>query len=226
MSVRVAVVPGAPALVGSLVGEVDVLAQLRSRARAAVERTVAGAERVVLICATDRQPRHTGPSWGRRVAAQLVGERALDVIEIPWEAPPIECADLGRRLVVDAVEPARTAIVVVADGSASRSTKAPGYFDSRAAAFDDLWTTALRRADGGALLALDPSVAAELGAHGRAPLQVLAGLMAADAQIGQGWLCESVDQSDPFGVLYVVAELVRSESGSAWPAGSATAGGS
>ena len=89
------------------------------------------------------------------------------------------------------------------------------HFDERAAGFDDALVAALRQADPAGLTALDPDLGTALLAQGRAPLQVLAGAMG--AHVGDGerdensghWLCESLEQSDPFGVLYVVARLTR-----------------
>ena len=45
--------------------------------------------------------------------------------------------------------------VVVADGTAKRTEKAPGHFDPRAESFDDSVDAALRNGDPDGLLALD-----------------------------------------------------------------------
>lgn len=215
MITGVAVVPGALALLPSYAGADDVLAELRSAARDAVDDVVCEADRVVLVTATDREPRHTGPSIGRRVGEVLLDGRACSVMEIPWDATVDECLARGAELAEEHAGPTRTALVVVADGSACRSIKAPGHFDERAAGFDDALVAALRQADPAGLTALDPDLGTALLAQGRAPLQVLAGAMG--AHVGDGerdensghWLCESLEQSDPFGVLYVVARLTR-----------------
>ena len=55
-----------------------------------------------------------------------------------------------------------------------------------------------------ALLALDVDLAAELGAVGRAPWQVLAGVIEADPR---DWTCVSSTLLVPFGVAYHVAVL-------------------
>ena len=60
---------------------------------------------------------------------------------------------------------------------------------------------ALRTADAKALQALDPKLADELGAAGRAPWQVLAGAM------GQGRWTADAQLLAPFGVAYHLAVL-------------------
>lgn len=210
MITAVAVVPSALALLPAYAGSDDVLSGLRSAAREAVEDVVSDADRVVLVTATDREPRHTFASIGRRVGEVLLDGREAHSSEIPWDASPPVCLDRGRTLAADHTH-GSTAIVVVADGSACRSIKAPGHLDGRSTGFDEQWVGALRRADGEELAALDPVLAADLLAHGRAPLQVLAGVLAATDESDEGghWLCESLEQSDPYGVLYVVARLAR-----------------
>ncbi|MGR4884858.1 hypothetical protein ACIPUC_36360, partial [Streptomyces sp. LARHCF249] len=101
-----------------------------------------------------------------------------------WGAAPVEglgvaerldtgrCLEAGREL---AARDARVALLVMGDGSACRTLKAPGYLDERAAAFDAAAARALGAADAAALAALDTELAAELLAAGRAPWQVLAG---------------------------------------------------
>jgi hypothetical protein len=69
----------------------------------------------------------------------------------------------------------RVGLLVMADGSACRSPRAPGYLDPRAAAFDAALEQAVRGGDLGALRAMDESVARELLASGRPAWQVLAG---------------------------------------------------
>ena len=54
------------------------------------------------------------------------------------------------------------------DGSARRSVSAPGYLDERAAPFDESVARAVRDGEPAALAALDPELAAELMADGRA----------------------------------------------------------
>ena len=96
----------------------------------------------------------------------------------------------------------RTALLVMGDGSARRSLKAPGYLDPRAAAFDAEVERAIRAGDLGALLRLDQALARDLMATGRPAWQVLAGAMRELALVVEVLYC-----GDPFGVAYLVACL-------------------
>jgi hypothetical protein len=110
-----------------------------------------------------------------------------------------DCAALGARLAD--VAP-RAALLVMADGSARRGLKAPGYLDERSAPFDAAVEHAVRAGDMAALLALDPVLARELMATGRAGWQVLAGAMTGRGAVSEIFYCD-----DPFGVAYLVASL-------------------
>ncbi|MEU9237152.1 hypothetical protein [Streptomyces subrutilus] len=126
-----------------------------------------------------------------------------------WGAAPVEglgvaqpldtgrCLETGREL---AAREARVALLVMGDGSACRTLKAPGYLDERAAAFDAAAARALGAADTAALAALDAELAAELLAAGRAPWQVLAG-----AAEGAGLDGRLLYEDAPYGVGYFVA---------------------
>lgn len=126
-----------------------------------------------------------------------------------WSDAPVEglgvgepleaarCADAGRTLGARAD---RVALLVMGDGSACRTLKAPGYLDERATAFDEGVASALGAADTRALLELDAELAYELKAAGRAPWQVLAGA-AEGAGLGGRLLYEDA----PYGVGYFVA---------------------
>lgn len=126
-----------------------------------------------------------------------------------WDVSPVEglgvgeplaaerCIHVGRKLAASAE---RVALLVMGDGSACRTLKAPGYLDERAAAFDAEVARALAAADTAALAALDEHLAYELKAAGRAPLQVLAG-----AAEGAGLKGELRYDEAPYGVGYFVA---------------------
>ncbi|MFD5426430.1 hypothetical protein [Streptomyces sp. NPDC127084] len=145
---------------------------------------------------------------GRRLPAALaVAAWLLD--QAGWAAVPVEglavdpllsperCVETGREL---AAGEARTALLIMGDGSACRTLKAPGYLDERAAAFDSAAARALGAADTAALMAIDASLASELKAAGRAPGQVLAG-----AAEGTGPVGRMLYEDAPFGVGYFVA---------------------
>ncbi|MEU2059997.1 class III extradiol dioxygenase subunit B-like domain-containing protein [Streptomyces sp. NPDC013455] len=151
-------------------------------------------------------------------AADAVPERPLPVSlavggwlleRTRWAGAPVEglgvaqtlapqrCAEIGREL---AGRAGRVALLVMGDGSACRTLKAPGYLDERAAPFDAEAARALGAADLAALRALDPGLARELQAAGRAPWQVLAGA-AESADLTGSLLYEDA----PYGVCYLVA---------------------
>ena len=90
----------------------------------------------------------------------------------------------------------------MADGSACRSLRAPGYLDQRAAGFDAVLEGAVRSGDLGPLRAMDQGVARELLVEGRPGWQVLAGAMP-----GRAPSREILYEGDPFGVFYLVAWL-------------------
>jgi hypothetical protein len=90
----------------------------------------------------------------------------------------------------------------MADGSACRSLRAPGYLDPRAAGFDAVLEGAVRSGDLGPLRAMDQGLARELLAEGRPGWQVLAGAMP-----GRAPSREIFYEGDPFGVFYLVAWL-------------------
>jgi aromatic ring-opening dioxygenase LigB subunit len=92
------------------------------------------------------------------------------------------------------------ALLVMGDGSACRTVKAPGYLDERAEAYDAAVAAALGGADTAALAALDAELSAALKASGRAPWQVLAGA-AEGADVGGELLYDEA----PYGVGYFVA---------------------
>ena len=126
-----------------------------------------------------------------------------------WSDAPIEGLGVGEPLEADrcvetgreiAARAERVALLVMGDGSACRTLKAPGYLDERAAPFDAEVARALGTADVPALKALDAELAYELKSSGRAPWQVLAGA-AEDADLAGALLYEDA----PYGVGYVVA---------------------
>lgn len=120
---------------------------------------------------------------------------------IAFDAPPDECAESGRRL---AESGRRVALLVMADGSARRTEKSPGYIHPDAVPYDEALAAALASGDTGRLLALDPARARELWAAGRAALQVLAGAAAG----GPPPRAELLHEEAPYGVGYFVARWI------------------
>jgi hypothetical protein len=129
--------------------------------------------------------------------AGYAGPLALHTVDD--QASTADCAALGARL---AAASAQVALLVMADGSARRGLKAPGYLDERSLPFDAQVTDAIRAGDMASLLALDASLARDLMATGRPAWQVLAGA------IGERRPASVIRYSDdPFGVAYLVATL-------------------
>jgi hypothetical protein len=126
------------------------------------------------------------------------GERLLQ--SVGYDEPASRCAQIGAGLATVAAR--RVGLLVMADGSACRGPKAPGYLDHRSIAFDAEVERAVRTGDLAALLAVDPGLATELLATGRAPWQVLSGALNGNQVATEIRYCD-----DPFGVSYLVASL-------------------
>ena len=153
-----------------------------------------------------------GPDEGRGAERELpyslaVGAWLLE--RTGWSDAPIEGLGVGELLAPErcvrigrdvAARAERVALLVMGDASACRTLKAPGYLDERAAPFDAEVARALGAVDTDALAVLDPGLAHELKASGRAAWQVLAGA-AQGADLGGALLYEDA----PYGVGYLVA---------------------
>jgi hypothetical protein len=96
----------------------------------------------------------------------------------------------------------RVGLLVMADGSACRSLRAPGYLHPAAAGFDAVLEQAVRGGDLGSLRELDQGLARELLATARSSWQVLAGAMP-----GRDLVTDILYADAPFGVFYLVASL-------------------
>jgi hypothetical protein len=135
------------------------------------------------------------------------GPRRL--IAVGQAEPTGTCAALGAELATGAP---RTALLVMGDGSARRTLKAPGHLDSRAEPFDAQVERAVRAGWLGALLDLDEALARDLMVTGRPAWQVLAGAMpdgagADNVEANGAPATEVLYRDDPFGVAYLVACL-------------------
>jgi hypothetical protein len=97
-------------------------------------------------------------------------------------------------------EQRRVALVVMGDGSARRSTAAPGYLDDRAESFDAAIATALAGGDGETLAGLDVDLGEQLLAAG-VPAWRAAGAVLA----GEEFEAELLYNQAPYGVGYFVA---------------------
>lgn len=232
MIVRVAVVPHPPLLVPELVSGDDPDARrVRDATLAVAGELAAAASRWIAVGADrsgprelDRRQAGTFLGYGVDVVARLsanatapdpsmplpalvagwlrerAGAAEVSVHLVPPDLPTGECRALGERLDPAGADP--VGLLVLGDGSHRHGERAVGRPDPRAAAFDDAVHTALAAADPAGLLAIDPGLAGELGAVGRAPWQVLAGLAAADRR---GWKSTGTSVLVPFGVAYHLA---------------------
>ncbi|WP_261570644.1 class III extradiol dioxygenase subunit B-like domain-containing protein [Frankia gtarii] len=148
------------------------------------------------------------------------GERSA--LGVPAGHSPRAAAGLGERLLAQVKQNERLALLVMGDGSARRTLKAPGGLDERAAAFDAAAAAALAGPDPAALLDLDPALATELLAAGRAPWQVLAGALLAatrDDTPAEAWSSELTYDDAPYGVGYLVAVWNRGGAQRDWESG-------
>jgi hypothetical protein len=189
-----------PGITGRPVAEVEAL---RAACLAAVGELLAGdAERIVVVGgwtvrdrAADRAP--LSIEVGRLLLSEAGCSLPVEELVVAEDTGTEDCLRYGR----DAAGRAGTAtgLLVMADGSACRSLKAPGYLDERAAPFDARVEAALREGDAAGLAALEAGLAAELLVAGRAAWQVLAG-----ATEGRRFDARLSYSADPFGVWYPV----------------------
>lgn len=170
---RVVLVPGVPALLPSNASIEDPIAELRAACLRAVGWLVEPGVLIVVHCS----------GANLRLADYLIG--AVGGVPEHRGQPPV-AGNLD-------------AVLVIGNGSARRSEKAPGYLDDRSHAFDADIGSALRLPDPGALAAVDRALADEL---------------LADVD-SMGWLGAEVltprhrsvmlYDDDPYGVQYWVA---------------------
>lgn len=240
MLTAAAVCPQAPILLDGVGGALDPVPHVRAAcARAAswlLGHALEAGARVVVVGAGsatgDVNPDLASPAAGYRGTAPpgpavlptslAIGRQFLvaagghpdRLVSVARDSTPDVCARLGAGLVRG---PAPVALLVLADGSACRTEKAPGYVDPRAEDFDDRIRNAVATGDVERLLELDPRLAAELQCEGREALQVLAGAAASgQSTVGTGPGQDRpaprparvrgriMHESDPFGVLYLV----------------------
>lgn len=210
MLIAAAVCPHPPLLVPELAsGAAAEMDSVRERCRSAAASLDSAGADLLFVVGVDLGPRSTSfAPWGADVTVDVPEPVPLSLLVGGWltrgrvrsfaavspELDAGECAALGAEL-ADAAD--RVALLVMGDGSARHSEKAPGYLDPRAAAYDARVGEALAEADRDALLELDPGEADSLLVAGRAPWQVLAGA-AEGAQLTARDACFAA----PYGVGY------------------------
>ncbi len=212
------VVPAAPALLPGVGGASDPLGELRRTAAAAVAETLEATDvsRCVVVGAGPgiRRWPVDAPSGAARFVTGQVPDGALPTaVEIgrllgPAEGgelvlqsvaadeAPESCLELGRFLAEDR----RTMLLVVADGPATLTEKAPGHLHPEAAPVARRVADALSVGDPAALAALDAQTCERLWMRGRPALQVLAGAFEGGSPRARVLLDDA-----PFGVQYLVA---------------------
>src|SRR3954452_7943849 len=211
--VAAAVCPHPPLLVPELAsGAAAEMDDVRERCRSAVARLAAAHPDLLAVGGADLGPRATSfAPWGADVAVDVPEPLPLPLLIGAWltrghvrsfvavspDLDAADCAALGAEL-ADAAE--RVALLVMGDGSARHTLKAPGYLDPRAAAYDARVAESLRAADSATLLGLDPAEAESLLVAGRGAWQVLAGAAATAHLTAEAAFFEA-----PYGVGYHVA---------------------
>jgi len=194
-------------LAGMTGGPVADVEELRDACRRALWSALATGPDGILIVGGLRavevgEPLSIRVGWELVADACTAGPGQPRTVPVRCEAVPSSIeADaataLGREL---ASGPQRICAVVMADGSARRGPKAPGYLDERAAPFDARVERALASGAAASLAELEAELAAELLVAGRAAWNVMAGLAG-----GRAWQAELRYSGDPFGVWYPVA---------------------
>ncbi|MGW5052525.1 hypothetical protein [Actinokineospora sp. NPDC004072] len=221
---RVAVLPHPPLLVPELLGGGDAEAAGVRAACLAVARELAAASPRWIAVGAGRTPA-TGvgtfrgygvdvrvtlgdgdgepdPAWPlpALVAGWLREHAGAERVDLRLVDPDLDqesCAELGSDLAME-----EAALLVLGDGSHRHGDRAVGRPDERAGEFDARIGQAFATVDTGALRAIDPVLADELGVAGRAPWQVLAGFIDAD---GRDWRAAHATTLIPFGVAYHLA---------------------
>jgi hypothetical protein len=138
---------------------------------------------------------------GRRVPLpHTLGARLLDRAGFAGTRVGVDPADLAglhRDL------PGPVGFLVMGDGSARRTVKAPGYLDEAAAPFDAAVARALAAGDAAALAALDPAEGERLLAAGVPAWRAVGRVFAGRPVTGRLHYDDA-----PFGVGYLIADWV------------------
>ena len=219
MIVAAALCPAPPLLLPGLTGAADVLPELRRACAEAVADLVGAGPELVAVVGPGESTGVWDPRARTDVSAYApgLGSAGLGSTSAPglpvalgvggWlldsggyagerlarsvseSEPAGACAQVGREL---ADRAGRVGLLVMADGSACRGRKAPGYFDERSAGFDAEVERAVR--DGGfqALLEIDAELASTCQA----------GALEGTVVASEIRYCD-----DPFGVSYLAASM-------------------
>lgn len=191
---RVVVVPSTLLLLPRYAGLEDPVAELRAACERAVSWLVDGGAPRVTLLSTGRRPvderRGVDEPAGIRIGRHLlrghgVGER--DEFRVSQLLHPALPGSVPERM------------LVVANGTATRSERAPGHLDDRSLEFDADVGRALAAGDPGALAGLDAELGEQLWCHDVPVLQWLGELLG-----GRTVRAEVDYDDDSFGVRYWV----------------------
>jgi hypothetical protein len=176
----VAFVPAAPLLVPQVAGGSAALDEpMRAASLDAVARALdpRPAEVVVVAPTTATGEWAADATWDfagfgvaradpRPVLPWSLGIGAWLLDEVGWDGRRryvgVSAAGDGTAGAPVSAEEAATVVIAVADGSACRTERAPGYLDDRAESFDEAIATLLARGDAAGLGSLEDTLAGEL----------------------------------------------------------------
>lgn len=204
------------------------LGPLRAACRTAIRRIAAGDGPLVALGSAARWSRYSSADRGSLAGFGVPIEIGLGAT-VADRAPDLPVSlTVGAWLVHEALGPSRealafsvgphqpdrataadlraataapnVALLVLGDGTARRSVKAPGYLDARAEPFDAAATAAMRSGDPAALEGLDADLGVELLAAGVPAWRVVGRLLA-----GNAYDADLLYDDDPYGVAYHVA---------------------
>jgi hypothetical protein len=203
MIIAAAVCPDPPLLLRELNGTHDSVEPLRESCLRAIDELVSSTpDTIIAIGADDGRP-HGGLPLSLRIADRLLTDRWRGPTEWHMVAPDAlghTCHTTGEAL---GCRTDRIGLLVMANGSACRDIKAPGYLDERAHHFDARIVHAIECGDWRVLRDVDTHLAEQLLVQGHAPLRVLGSAM--QRANSDRMRCQVHYLDDPFGVLYLVA---------------------
>lgn len=134
--------------------------------------------------------------WLRAQAGPAADGVRIDAHVLAADTDPDAARHAGQEL---AAADGAAVLLVLGDGAATHTARAPGAFDERAAGYDRAVADALAAGDAATLAALDPELSDELLVAGRVPWQVLAGAVPHPST------ARLEHSSAPYGVAYHVA---------------------
>jgi hypothetical protein len=199
-SARIAFLPTTPLLMPDVAtGAAGDLDTIRHAARRGVDLVCRDAGAVAVLVPGHAD--HPLDSWSLSGYGVTVGAGRAEPLPVAiagWLLAGRPAHVLGAQLAAERLADF-DGVLVMGDGSSSRSEKAPGHLDDRAVPFDTGVMDALRGGDAVALADLDLQTAASVGAAGAVVWQALGGCVATVDE------AEVLAVDDQYGVLYVVA---------------------